>query len=98
MVKYNKDEKTLTLSRNTFLNISVGILIMLGGALVTATISFQNLRNQVSQNTITAQKNNDNILRLQTDGTSAKIELTKIQTQLSSIESTLIELKEGLTR
>lgn len=95
-MKYNKTTKTLTITRSTMVNISVALLIFLGGALITATIQVQNLRNQVDNNTGSIGKLQERIGGLESDSVTTKVQLSDIQAQLRGIDANLLEIKQRL--
>lgn len=95
---YNRASKTLTIKRNTAINTSVAFLLMVAGALITATITFQNLRNQVYVNLQSINDLKASSSELQTDNIDAKVEFSKIQEQLKSIDANILEVKAQLAK
>lgn len=95
-MKYNKTTKTLTITRSTMVNISVALLIFLGGALITATIQVQNVRNQVDNNAGSIGKLQERIGGLESDSVTTKVQLSDIQAQLRGIDANLLEIKQRL--
>ena len=91
-----EEPKTITIKQNTAINVSVAIVIMFAGALITATTMFVELRGQVAVNKSGVEQMNVDISNLKAENTIVKVELAKVQSQLTSIESHLIDLKEGL--
>lgn len=94
IMEINREKKTITVNQNTGITISVTLLIMFAGAIYTLATTFTDLRgriNQAEQNIITTRTD---ITNLQSDNVSSKVEFSKIQTQLSNIETTLLEIKE----
>ena len=95
-MNYDKDKKQITVSRNTGVTVSLTLLIMFSGALVTATINYNNLGNGVQRNTDAIKKLEMDNSQLSADNVQAKVEFSKIQVQLKSIETNLLEIKERL--
>lgn len=79
----------ITLTKNTYITLSLSLVIMIGGALVTATSWFVTLQNQVTMNS-------SDITDLKTDNVTAKVQLAEIKSQLSSIDSNILDIKQRL--
>lgn len=89
----DSENKTITITQKTGVTFSIAILIMVGGALITATITFQNLRNQVTENTTRIATNEHRLTVVESDGTSSKVQFAQIQEQLKGIDARLAEIQ-----
>jgi septal ring factor EnvC (AmiA/AmiB activator) len=92
----DKDNKTITVAQNTGVTVSVALLIMFTGAIITLASSYADFQNRLTQAENKLTGLNTDIIRLKADGTDAKIKLTEIQTQLKSIDTSLLEIKQKL--
>ncbi len=79
----------IILSQKTYITLSLSLVIMIGGALITATTWFVTLQNQVTMNT-------SDIANLKADNITAKVQLAEIKSQLSNIDSNIQDIKERL--
>lgn len=95
-MNYDKEKSTITISKNTGITVSAMMLIMIGGALVTATINYNDLRNSTKLNTSDIRKLQEENDKLEADNVTSKVEFSKIQTQLKSIDTSLVEIKSRL--
>ncbi len=95
-MEINRTNKTITISQNTGVTFSVAFLIMVAGALVTGTTwvaGMDNRTRSIEEHTTT---NTQDIGRLKSESTTNQVKFTEIQTQLKSIDATLVEIKERL--
>lgn len=92
----DKQQKTVTIKQNTAINISLAFLLVIAGALMTATTAFVEMKNRVHTNERSIQALSDKTNRLDTETINARVEFSKIQTQLLNIETNIIEIKERL--
>lgn len=88
------EPKTITIKQNTAISFSVAMILMIAGALISATTIFVELRNQVTVNKIDNQNQAADINVLKNENTLVKVELAKVQSQLTAIESHLIDIKQ----
>lgn len=89
------EPKTITIKQNTAINVSVAVIVMFAGALVTATTMFVELRGQVNLHTIQIKEAEARIANQEAESNLVKVEMAKVQTQLTAIESHLIDIKEA---
>lgn len=93
-MEINRKDKTLTISQNTGITVSITLVIMFAGAVFTLATTFTDFRAKISTSEQNIVQIKSDIINLQNDNVNSKVEFSKIQTQLSSIETTLIEIKE----
>lgn len=98
MMVHDKQNKTVTLTQNTAIGVSLGFLIVLGTMLMTVTTAFVDVKNQVGQNKLDIAQLQEDTNKLEIETINAKVEFSKIQAQLTSIETNIIEIKERLPR
>lgn len=94
----DKTTRTLTVSQNTGIAFSVGFLLMLAGALVSATIWVNSTQNRLDTLAENDRNQRVEIDQLKTDSTALQLGITEIKTQLRSIDTTLLEIKENSRR
>lgn len=92
------ENKTITLKQNTAINVSVALLIMFSGALITATLAFADLQNKVLAHAKEIPEIKEDIVTVKAENIILKVELTKVQTQLTSIEGHLLDIKQAQLR
>lgn len=95
-MEINKQNKTITITQNTGITISIALVIMLTGALFTLATYFADQRNRLTIVESAQVSLRGDITKLQTESTDSRIKYTEIQTQLKSIDTTLLEIKEKL--
>lgn len=91
---HSKKSKTITVSQNTGITISVTLVIMFSGALFTGATWIADMRNRTANLELVQTRHNNDINALKSDSVNSQIKFTEIQTQLKGIEALLIELKE----
>lgn len=91
----NKD-KTITIKQTTGVNISLALLVMAVGALVTFTTFISDIKNRSIDNRNEIINIKAEMEKVKADANDSKIRLTEIQTQLKSIDTTLLEIKARL--
>ena len=92
----DRENKTVTIRQNTAINISLVLALTLASMLISAAVTFADLRNQVKLNETNVTELKNRTTKLEIEGTNTKVEFSKIQTQLLNIETNLIEIKEKL--
>lgn len=97
-MKIDKELKTITISQNTGITFSLALLIMLGGALITATTWVSNTASQVHALEAKSNTQQSDIDALKAESVTTQVKLTEIQTQLKGIDVSLVEIKESLKR
>ena len=97
-MKYDKDSKTITISQNTGVTLSITLIIMFAGAIFTVSTWVSDTRYNTAQNTRDITTVRADVVKLQTEGTDAKVKFTEIQTQLKGIDASLLEIKESLRK
>lgn len=95
-MKYDKETKTITLSQNTGVTISLMFLILIGGAIASASTWVSMVNSKVDFLEKVTGDNASNIMGLQADSNASKVKYAEIQTQLKSIDTTLIEIKQAM--
>ncbi len=95
-MKYDKATKTITISQNTGITISLAILIMLCGAVFTIATWVGDTRHSTQDNTRDIVVIKDDVAKLKGSDTETKVKLTEIQTQLRSIDTSLVEIKDSV--
>lgn len=79
----------IILSQKTYITLSLSLVIMIGGALITATSWFVTLQNQVTLNA-------SDITDLKADNITSKVQLAEIKSQLTNIDSNIQDIKQRL--
>lgn len=93
-MEINKRDRTITISQNTGITVSVALAAMFAGAIFTVATWAADIRNRVTATELTSTDNTTEIIKLQGQYNESQIKLTEIQTQLKSIDTTLLEIKE----
>ena len=93
-MEVNKKTKTITVSQNTGITVSITLIIMFAGALITGTTWLTDMRNRTSNLELAQTRHGDDINILKAESVNSQIKFTEIQTQLKAIEALLIELKD----
>lgn len=96
MVSVDREQKTITISQNTGITISVALGLMIAGVLVTSVTFMNGLINRTTNLEIATSQHQTDIKTLQYDNAAAKITAAKLETRLTSIDTTLLEIKERL--
>lgn len=95
-MNYDKQAKTITVSRRTGITLSISLLITLAFALVSGAVWVEDLANRVQQNSIAIESVNQDYQQLQSDNISAKVQFSQIQEQLKSIDANILDIKARL--
>lgn len=95
-MKLDRERKTITISQNTGITVSVMLMIMFTGAVATATTWVATTENRVSAVEERSSSNKNDINKLKTENTNALVKFTEIQSQLKSMDITLTEIKSKL--
>jgi cell division protein FtsL len=91
-------KEQFTIGRKTVITFSASFLLMLAGALVTATVTFNDMRNQIHQNQIAIHENKTRLAEVEQATNEAKVSFGQIQTELKNINLTMLEIKAQLQR
>ena len=91
-------KEQFTIGRKTVITFSASFLLMLAGALVTATVTFNDMRNQIHQNQLVIQENKTRLAKVEQATNEAKVSFGEIQTELKNINLTMLEIKAQLQR
>lgn len=91
-------KEQFTIGRKTVITFSASFLLMLAGALVTATMTFNDMRNQIHQNELVIQENKTRLTKVEQATNEAKVSFGEIQTELKNINLTMLEIKAQLQR
>lgn len=92
----DREQKTLTISQGTGITVSVTLVLMFAGAIFTGATWLSEMRNRTSNLELTSERLNADVSKLNTESTTNQVKFTEIQTQLKSIDTTLLEIKERL--
>lgn len=92
----NDKNKTLTIKQSTGVTFSLIMLVMFAGAIATVFTWTADMRNRVTNAEGMVTILRADIVKLQNEGTDTKVKFTEIQTQLKSIDATLLDIKERL--
>lgn len=95
-MEINRKDKTLTISQNTGVTVSLALVIMFSGAVFTGATWLADVRNRISNIELTDAQQQTDISRLKSESTTNQVKFSEIQTQLKSIDSTLVEIKDRL--
>lgn len=95
-MRYDKDHKTITISQNTGITVSIALLIMFAGAVFTIATWTTDVRRTSLQNSTDITNLQADVVKLQAENIDARVKLTEIQTQLKNIDLSLIEIKEAV--
>lgn len=95
MTKDN-ETKTITLKQSTGFNISLVILVMSVGAVITFTTFITDIKNRSVDNRNRIVEIEQDINKMQAETNESKVKYSEIQTQLKNIDATLIEIKQKL--
>lgn len=94
----NKKEKTLLLSQNTNVTTTIAFVVFIVGALATGITWINSTQNKIENMTEVMRDHDAEIGKLKTESTNSQIKFTEIQTQLKSMDITLVEIKESVKR
>lgn len=95
MTKDSKD-KTITLKQSTGFNISLVILVMAIGAVITFTTFITDIKNRSIDNKNRILELEQELVKINNENNESKVKYSEIQTQLKNIDATLIEIKQKL--
>ena len=95
-MEINREKKTVTITQNTGITLSVALVVMLAGGLFTIATWVADQRNRLTITEGTVLNIRADVTKLQAESTDSRIKYTEIQTQLKSIDATLLEIKERL--
>lgn len=90
----DKDKKTITITQNTGITLSVTFLIMLLGVTISTVTWFNLVNSQIKMLDNRTSDNASDILKLKTESTATQIKFSEIQAQLKNIEATLSDIKQ----
>lgn len=95
-IQYNKEEKTFTITQNTGVTVSIALLVMLAGAVMSGTTWVNTTQSRIDSLTQSIKENRANIAELTKKTNESDVKFVEIQTQLKSIDTTLFEIKSAL--
>ncbi len=95
-IQYDKQQKTFTITQNTGVTVSIALLLMLAGGVVSATTWVNTTQSRIDNVVAAAKENRENITGLIKKSNDSDVKFVEIQTQLKSIDSTLLEIKTKL--
>lgn len=95
-MQYDKENRQITVSQNTGVTLSVALIIMFAGAIMTATTTFNRIDTRGKQNAETTTDLRERVTKLEAESNESQVKFTEIQTQLKSIDANLLEIKEKL--
>lgn len=97
-MKLDHETKTITISQNTGITFSVAFLLMVAGALISGAVWVANTQSHIDEVTRQVEVTRQDVEQLKSDTNDAKVKYAEIQTQLKSIDATLIEIKQAVRR
>lgn len=95
-MEVNRTKKTITISQNTGITVSIALVLMFAGAIFTVATWTTDVRNITQRNKTDIVDLRNDVTQLKVDSTTSQVKFTEIQTQLKSIDATLLEIKERL--
>ncbi len=95
-IQYNKEEKTFTITQNTGVTVSIALLVMLAGAVMSGTTWVNTTQSRIDSLAQSVKENRANIAELTKKTNESDVKFVEIQTQLKSIDTTLLEIKAAI--
>ena len=95
-IQYNKEEKTFTITQNTGVTVSIALLLMLAGAVISSTTWVNTTQSRIDALTQSVRENRSSITELTKKTNESDLKFVEIQTQLKSIDVTLLEIKAAV--
>lgn len=95
-MEFNKDSRTITISQNTGITVSVALMVMFAGAVFTVATWSTDVRRSTIDNTQSITDIKADVAKLQIESVDSRVKFSEIQTQLKSIDLSLVEIKERL--
>ena len=95
MTKDSKD-KTITLKQSTGFNISLVILVMAVGAVITFTTFITDIKSRSIDNKNRLNAVEEDLQKIHNETNDSKVKYSEIQVQLKNIDATLLEIKQKL--
>lgn len=92
----NSENKTITIKQSTGFNISLIILVMAVGAIITFTTFISDIKTRSVDNKNKISDIERDLQGIHNETNDSKIKYTEIQTQLKNIDATLVEIKQKL--
>lgn len=92
-IHYDKDQKTFTITQSTGVTFSLALLLMIGGAVVSATTWVTTTQSRMDNVIASVKDNSEEINKLKATDTTNQIKFTEIQTELKNIVLGQEELK-----
>lgn len=97
-IHYNKQEKTFTITQNTGVTVSIALLIMFAGAVISATTWVTTTQSRIDGITKSVQESREQISDISKRTTSGELKFVEIQTQLRGIDAALLEIKQAVKK
>ncbi len=95
MTKDN-ETKTITLKQSTGFNISLVILVMAVGAVITFTTFITDIKSRSIDNKNRLNAVEEDLQKIHNENNDSKVKYSEIQVQLKNIDETLLEIKQKL--
>lgn len=95
-IHYDKEQKTFTITQSTGITFSLALLLMLAGAVISATTWVTTTQARIDNLGLSVKENRENITNLTKKSNDSDVKFVEIQTQLKSIDSNLLEIKAKL--
>lgn len=95
-IHYDKEQKTFTITQSTGITFSLALLLMLAGAVISATTWVTTTQARIDNLALSVKENRENITNLTKKSNDSDVKFVEIQTQLKSIDSNLLEIKAKL--
>lgn len=94
-IHYDKEQKTFTITQSTGVTFSLALLLMIGGAVVSATTWVTTTQSRMDNVIASVKENRKNITDLIKRSNDSDVKFVEIQTQLKSIDVNIQRLIEA---
>lgn len=94
-IHYDKEQKTFTITQSTGVTFSLALLLMIGGAVVSATTWVTTTQSRMDNVIASVKENRENITDLIKRSNDSDVKFVEIQTQLKSIDVNIQRLIEA---
>lgn len=92
-IQYDREQKTFTITQNTGITFSLALLLMISGAVISATTWVTTTQSRMDNVIASVKENQEEINKLKATDTTNQIKFTEIQTELKNIVLGQDELK-----
>lgn len=94
-IHYDKDQKTFTITQSTGVTFSLALLLMISGAVISATTWVTTTQSRMDNVIASVKENRENITGLIKRSNDSDVKFVEIQTQLKSIDVNIQRLIEA---